>query len=300
MRLRESCARRPELVRRLLAVAEDRAGEGRRAAAFVLLRWASRLAARQDEALVLLSYYRIKAVCATSVEAAARGPVEQLAHLSSAVVDAGDIDRLGFPVPRFPTAVPELDRSAFIPAPLALGGVTVAPRSGSGSARAASRRRGLGSLAVFLLCAAAFARFGGELRRDPLREAEGALQAGDARRAVSLSLEAEQSAPRTMLVRGRAELALGDTAAARRSLVSAAASPLATAGECREAARALMNLPGAEAEGADAYLRAFRAGLPRGEWPQVIDALERAGRRAQADRLRAMLRGLNSTSRGVP
>jgi hypothetical protein len=52
-----------------------------------------------------------------------------------------------------------------------------------------------------------------------------------------------------------------------------------------------MNLPGAEAEVADAYLRAFGAGLPRGEWPQVIDALDRAGRRAQADRLRAMLRG---------
>jgi hypothetical protein len=77
----------------------------------------------------------------------------------------------------------------------------------------------------------------------------------------------------------------GRHAGRRRGTASRRGSSRATAAEAAEAARLLAAWPGHSDAAADAYVAAFAAGLPRASWPEVIEALRRARRGREADRV---------------
>ncbi len=286
-----------DLLVRLLGDAETLATNGRPGDAFVLLRWASRITPPDGLPVVLLAYQRIRIV-----GSAARDPQTPIASGATDEPSLGGpgiaSDQLGFPVPRFPMRVPSIDARAFVPAnPVR---VTVSAAYADES-RPAVRRRG--RMRSRLILGIAAVAVGGVLNpervrhvvealplarsADPSEEAEAALRADDPRRALSVGPVSHPSA-RLRLIRGRAFLAIGDSAAAEAELVLAAADPRADDQQCRAAGEVLGGMGRIEAA-ADAYLRAFSAGLPPDRWPEVIAALEHAGRRDQASRLREML-----------
>ncbi|HEX6041579.1 hypothetical protein [Longimicrobium sp.] len=288
---------RDAFVLRLLADAERHAADGRSREAMLLLGWASRAASHDAVPSVLLAYHRIRAT--RSATASAGATAEQGdADLPDAVPHGArqvETDALGFPVPQFPTRVPELDRCAFVPrVPL-----PSPAREVRNDAQVQRRLQPRILTAVAIAGAAAITLFstgrvrapaGAVVSQEVVAEAGAALRDGDAVRALALADRVSDPAPEVLLLRGRGRLALGDTLVAAENLWAAASHSRATAAEALEAARLLASIPGQEDAAADAYVSAFSAGLPRGHWAEAIDALRRAGRAGEAGRLTELLR----------
>jgi hypothetical protein len=298
----------PGLVKRLLADAEGKAAEGRIREGFVLLRWASRLAPLHVVPVVLLTYHRLRTAGQGRVPEAEERviPERGASALGSRVPLAGGVaaDALGFPVPRFPTRAPDLDRTAFVPAPRHAEEVRPAPARSLHAAPAHGRRPAVGwlapALAVTVIAAAAglvrcptgtrhLPEWMQGLRGDPADAADAALRAGDPARALALTQDVADPGPRLLLIRGRAALALGDTAGGCAAVQSAAAHPLVDARGAWEAAELLAGFPGRETAAAEAYLRAFSLGLPPEKWEAVARALDRDDRKQQAARVRGLI-----------
>lgn len=282
------------LVERLVSDAETQAAAGRVREALVLLRWASRISPDGVLPVVLLAFHRLRAARPRDAAVPNVPPPPRCARVDvNPGADGRPSDALGFPVPRFPTARPVIDAEGFVPAPRALAIRRVAAAEPTFRPTPVPRRA---ALAPVLLVAAAAAALvlapQGEMLMARFRSFKGpaepgavALSSGDPGRALSETAAVGRTAP-VLLLRGRAFLALGDTAAALASLDSAAANAEASADEARRAAELLGQLPGGEDSAADAYLRAFEAGLGREHWDAAAEALERAGRSQQARRLR--------------
>jgi hypothetical protein len=290
----------PELHARLLGDAEVLAKRGRRREALVLLRWVGRVAPPEAMPLVLLTYQRLRVDVPATRPAPTRTALARERSEDTAGMAGVAADRLGFPVPRFPTRAPSVDPTAFVPRPPA----TVHPRESPQWApaepparpprRSNPRRWGILALAAIV---AVVALAPGTRRQveaviaradDPTGAAEAALRDGDPARALAVSDGSAEPRARLLVIRGRAFLALGDTSAALTAIRAAAAHPLASAPDLRDAGELLESVGQLKAA-ADAYLRSFSAGLPPEEWPEVVRALERAGRHDQASRLRGML-----------
>lgn len=277
------------LVSRLVADAESSAGSGRYREALVLLRWASRICADEVLPTVLLAYHRVRA--ARPPEAGWRRGSEAAAdgvHPQDGERRAVHSDQLGFPVPRFPTGPLTIDTGGFVPAPR--GGAVRGPARGASPAPVRQQRRS-GVLPLAVVAAGLLAvgwsgigrpagGWGGLLQHTPFGSHNGDPSTG-----------AGATTPAVLLARGTALLAAGDTGAAVVTLDSASAHAAASYQDARQAAELLGRLPGEETRAAEAYLRAFEAGLPREEWDAVAAALERAGRLQQAERLRSLSRG---------
>lgn len=275
------------LAARLIHDAEARAAAGEEGQALLLLRWASRICADAFLPTVLLAYHRVRALRqhpdGGTVPAIPAEPGVAPAH------------GLGFPMPRFPTVPPMLDETAFVPAPVP----RIPPRPAVASnaadghpapARAVRSPSRYPSAAIVGMAALAIAVL------VPLRERIGTSLPGIRGGGVpSVSLNDSGDA-RVLLTQGRALLLRGDTAAALSRFDSAANAADAGALKWREVAEQVTGIPGAEGLAAETYLRAFEGGMPHEHWPAAADALQRAGRAQQADRLRALLRGRVSSS----
>ena len=281
------------LVERLVSDAETQAAAGRVREALVLLRWASRISPDGVLPVVLLAFHRLRAArpraaAVPNIPAPPRGARMDVNPGAEGLPS----DALGFPVPRFPTARPVIDADGFVPAPLGVAIRRVAPAEPAFRPTPAPRRAALAPVLLVAAAAALVLAPQGEMLMARFRSFKGpaepgavALKSGDPGRALSETAAVGRTPP-VLLLRGGAFLALGDTAAALASLDSAAANPEASADEARQAAELLGRLPGGEDSAADAYLRAFEAGLAREHWGAAAEALERAGRSQQARRLR--------------
>lgn len=290
---------------RLLADAERFARHGRRGEAFVLLRWASRVVAREAMPLVLLSYQRVRVEASEAELRRSPQLAEEGAPVATRQLRGAGIapDAVGLPVPRFPTRTPSVDSTAFVPV-----GERVQMANVDHPTVPVPRRRGRRSARAALVVGLAALGAGAALRVERLRPltswlpvapgvdtiaaGEAALAHGDPRRALVLTSGASDPSARLRLVRARAFLAIGDTVAAAAELNGAATGP-ATPEDRRRAGEALGRMGHLDAA-ADAYLRALEAGLPPERWHEAGEALERAGRREQAGRLRSMLRSVAS------
>jgi hypothetical protein len=89
-----------------------------------------------------------------------------------------------------------------------------------------------------------------------------------------------------LLLRGDARLALGDTAGAVLDYVGVAAAPMPSGRVAWSAGERLGRLGGRQEAAAESMLRAYVLGIEPERWPRIADALERAGRHAEADRVR--------------
>lgn len=287
------------VVTRLLADAERHAAEGQGRTALLLLAWGSRVAARSRGPDVLLSYHRVRAALLAAEVSATRGGTPSVPASPPDVHEQGA--GLGFPAPRFPAHPPELDRGAFIPPAPRHAAVPVG--AAPGPPIGATRRRRVGGRAMLgfalLTCTVMAApglrailrvRVGADQAAEITKQAERALAAGNPRAALAVAERAGAPQPDLLLVRGRALAAIGDTSAAAAELRRISLHPVATAAEALAAAQMLASWPGQTNAAADAYVRAFAAGLPESEWPEVMEALRRAGRGREADRVAGLLR----------
>jgi hypothetical protein len=282
---------------RLLADAEHQAVEGRAREAMLLLGWASREASRDSLPAVLLAYHRIRATRPAIASAVA--PAEQGDADPPGAVPRGArqvaTDALGFPVPQFPTRVPELDRCAFVPR-IAPPTLAQAVRNDAQDQRRLQPRvliaAAVAGAAAITLLASGHLRSptGSGVPLEAVSEAIAALREGNVVRALALADRIPDPPPEVLILRGRARLALGDTLVAAEHLRAAAGHPRATAAEALQAGRVLATIPGEEDAAADSYVSAFSMGLSREHWAEVIDALRRAGRAAEAGRLTELLR----------
>lgn len=281
-------------VLRLLADAERHAAEGRSREAMLLLGWASRGASHDALPAVLLAYHRIRA---TTLATASAGSAAGQGGAGLPGVPRGPrqvgTDALGFPVPRFPTRVPELDCGAFVPiirAPAPAGAV----RKHAGVQPPRVQRRlsaatVAGAVAITLLAyGAIWLRASTGVSFDPMAEVEAALREGDAAQALALIERIPEPPPGLLVLRGRTRLTLGDTLLAASDFRAAAADPRASPAEALEAARVLATISGEGDAAADAYVDAFSAGLPPEQWGEVIDALRKVGRVGEAGRVAAL------------
>lgn len=287
------------LVLRLVSDAETRAAAGGVREALVLLRWASRISPDAVLPVVLLAYHRVRATRLGTAAAphprVSHGPPHGARDVEVAPDIGGRVrsDALGFPMPRFPTVPPAIDSGSFVPAPRGLAVHRAGPTETASRATPAARRTMLAPVLLAAAAAVLLAPQAGPLL-SRLRSHAGlaepgavAMRSGEPRRALA-ETTAPARTPTVLLVRGRAFLALGNSAAALACLDSAAAHPQASAEDGRQAAELLSGVPGGEQAAADAYLLALEAGLAREHWGAAADALERAGRPQQARRLRGL------------
>lgn len=202
-------------------------------------------------------------------------------------------DALGFPVPRFPTARPMLDADGFVASPRTVATRRVVSVDAGVRSLAMVRRSALAPVLLFAAAAALVLAPQWEVLTARLRPshqlAEPAPPLSDAGiPAARFRKRRMWGGPRPCFL-----------CAARRSSPSAIArprSPLWTrprstrpqADEARQAAETLARLPGGEDSAANAYLRAFKAGMAKEHWGAAAAALERAGRAEQARRRRAL------------
>jgi hypothetical protein len=272
------------LADRLLRDAGGRAAAGDREAALLLLGWAATISSRAAMPRVLLAWHRLcglrEDVAAPAAARPERGPLES--------------DRLGFPVPRFATRPPALDHAGLVPVPRitpAGAGAISAERPGEGLPRAsrAPLRLPIAAVVVLALAGAALAAANGAAAasRVGVGIAAMALRSGVPSAAVAVLDRVPDETPGAMVLRGRAVLAQGDTLAAAAAFRRSVRSPAATPDEIVIAARELGRLPCCVAVAADAYVAAIAQGLPAKLYPEAARQLERAGRHAEAVRLRA-------------
>lgn len=267
------------LVLRLIADAEARATAGAEAEALSLLRWASRVCTDALLPAVLLAYHRVRAM-RSQPRAGAAAQVN--------VPAAAPAEMLGFPMPRFPTVPPTIDATSFVTGPRNAAPAVRRPVRTRAVAGEQAVRVGRDLRWVVVATAAlgfAFATVVGQAGRISEMLADAGGGGADAVSATP----ATARPPGDMVARGRTLLASGDTAGALAVLDSAANAADADAEELRETARQLATIQGGEGLAADAYMKAVEAGMPSEYWGEAADALARAGRVAQADRLRALL-----------
>lgn len=286
------------VITRLLADAERHAADGQGRTALLLLAWASRVASRSRAPDVLLSYHRVRAALVAAEPLATRSDAPPRGDAGTGVHER--VAGLGFPAPRFPAHPPELDRDAFIPpAPRVISVPMGAAPERPIQASRRFRGRGPAVLGLALLTCTVMAAPGlrailrvGAGVDEPAEittRAERALAAGDPGSALAIAERAHAPQPRLLLVRGKALAAMGDTSRAAAELRRVGVHPAATAAEAVAAARTLAAWPGQENAAADGYVQAFAAGLPESEWPEVMEALRRAGRGREADRVAGLL-----------
>jgi hypothetical protein len=263
------------LLERLLADAEAAAVRLESRQALVLLRWAATIAPRSTMPRVLLAFHRVRGVSATSAEDV------------PARVELVESDRLGFPVPRFASRAPDLDLTAFVPSPrfapetIAAGGhARSAPeaRSGVRSRKLALLTGAAGLVALLIL-----------VQQESATDAAAqALRLGRPKEALVILGEIPEPDPTALVVRGRAHLAIADTQSAVASFRQSLRHPAATGEEVLAAARELANLPCCGGPAADAFILAVERGVASARYPEIADALDRAGRSEQARRVREL------------
>jgi hypothetical protein len=241
------------LLDRLLTDAGVRADRGESREAHALLAWAATIAPRGMMPRVLLAFHRVRA--ASPPGAGERVPVP---------VPPVESDRLGFPVPRFASRPPELDRKAFVPAPRFQPDRLATDRSGREDRSRESGRRARGVLITVVL---------------------GAAVAGTLLMQLQPGVAPE---PQALIVRGRAHLAVGDTPAAVVSFQRSMAHPAASADDVLASARELAQLRCCAAAAADAYILAMERGVTSDRYPEIAQELERLGRADQAGRVREL------------
>ena len=295
----------PASFSRFLSDAERWAAEGDRDRSQRVLALAADLATPARVPAVLLAWH-------AAGDVPAPRPTALATALPAAPVVVAELDPAGLPIPDFPTAPPTVDLDAprgMVPTPLPLPADLPPPvvqHAAPEPLPPLECRSGgvLKGIVVMALVAGAVWMYlpagmkaslptsipGIALpaRGGSVADAEDALRGGDAGRALEIArtLSAEgEDAPRGHLVRGRALLATGDTAAAVDALAAAAR------GDNRgtvawAAAEALARIPGREAPAAEAYLLAFAAGLPEARAETVARAQELAGRPDRARRVR--------------
>ena len=263
----------PASFSRFLSDAERWAAEGDRDRARRVLALAADLATPTRVPAVLLAWH-----AAGEGPTAAPRPATAPAPATPLVV--AELDLAGLPIPNFPTAPPTVDLGAprgMSPTPLALPVESSAPPAPDARLPAREPRLGgaLRGIVVLALVAGAV--------RMHLPEGMKASLPGISLGGVATA--AAEDEPRGHLVRGRALLAMGDTAGAAAALADAAQGDNRGA-VAWEAAETLARLPGHRAEAADAYLLSYAAGLPVGRAETVARAQELAGRPDRARRVR--------------
>ncbi len=206
------------LLLRLLADSERWAAEGAFREAVVLLRWASRIAARDRLPLVLLSYHRIVGI------ERARGRREQGVELG----------RQPVPLPRFPEVAPMVERNAFLPAqevawPSRRDSVTA-----NGPPQARRPRAGLGWIALVGVCGALFL----VLQPDGLPN----VRLGKPSEINGRSDAEPRPTPGLVLTSARENLMRGDSTHARAQLRRVLEDPRTSVAEYADAAAILMRL----------------------------------------------------------
>lgn len=273
------------LLDRLLVDAEARAARREPREALLLLRWAATIASRTMMPRVLLAYHRIRAL---------NMPLD---HQRGAMSEPEPVqsDQLGFPVPRFASRPPELDRTSFVPAPRFLPESRSEPR---GDAAAGPRpRTRLGGMVSMVMLIAATAAAGAVLqhvrladggRRAAAEAAAAAVRLGNPREALAILDRLQDPNPRALVLRGRALLALADTQAAVAAFQNGAAHPGATADEVISGARELAKLPCCASAAAEAYMLAFERGVASDRFPEIAKHLDQVGRSDQARRIHAL------------
>lgn len=271
------------LLDRLLLDAEARALRREPREALLLLRWAATIASRAVMPRVLLAFHRVRALHPMS-DPSARVPSSE---------SPVETDHLGFPVPRFAIRPPDLDRTAFVPAPRFAPGMRI-ETDGESAIHPRLRPRGRPRFSVLVGVAGLVAAAGAVLMGvrptsgggAATEAAAAALRTGNPREAVALLDRLPDPDAPALIVRGRALLALADTPAAALSLQKAVEHPRATADDVISSARELARLPCCAAMAADAYMVAFVRGAPSDQVPEIAQQLERAGRADQAKRIR--------------
>ncbi|MEW5928943.1 MAG: hypothetical protein AB1941_15895 [Gemmatimonadota bacterium] len=303
------------VVRSLLRRAEGAAARGD-ASAHSFLRLALNVSPRPMRAAVVLPGQVIR----ERMEAEGVGAAERRGRPDGGGVPAGA--RAGMPPGGLPMVVPELEAWQGPVTPVARGPLAEVPRPeravdardvaaepgaeqgpGEGVRGAAGSWRRLAMAAaagVLMVAAVAYApdRVAARipawapLRPDPLQRARAAVADGRIEDALVMAEvaagERGKGAPAAM-VRGAALMARGDTAGAHAAWYGAAAAPPAEGGGGDVAWEAAMALERTGAEAgtvAEAFLEAFAAGIDPGKWERVAAAQERAGRAAQAERVR--------------
>jgi hypothetical protein len=303
------------VVRSLLRRAEGAAARGD-ASAHGFLRLALNVSPRPMRAAVVLSGQVIR----ERMEAEGVGAAERRARPDAAGVPASA--RAGMPPGGLPMVVPELEawqgpvtpvgraRLADVPRPVRAAepcDVAVEPGPGEGPGKGVRGAAGYGgrlamvaAAGVLMATSVAHApdRVAAQLpawtplRPDPLQRARAAVADGRIQDALVMAEvaagERGKGAPAAM-IRGAALMARGDTAGAHAAWYGAAAAPPAEGGGGDVAWEAATALERAGAEAgivAEAFLEAFAAGIGPEKWERVAAAQERAGRRAQAERVR--------------
>jgi hypothetical protein len=276
------------LLDRLLVDAEARAARREPREALLLLRWAATIASRTMMPRVLLAYHRIRAL---------NMPLD---HQRAAMSEPEPVqsDRLGFPVPRFASRPPELDRTSFVPAPRFLPESRSEPR---GDAAAGPRPQArIGGMVSMVILIAATAAAGAVLqhvrpadgaRRAAAKAAAAAVRLGNPNEALAILDRVDDLDPRLLALRGRAHLALADTQAAVAAFKLGVAHRAATAEEMLSGARELARLPCCASAAAEAYMMAFERGIESNRFEEIAKHLDGVGRSDQAVRIRELGRG---------
>lgn len=299
------------LYREFLRDAEAAAREGDRTRAFDLLGLAMDLAPADQIPAVLLAAAAVRAEVAPS--APAEPGVRPLPETPAPAAVAGPLD---YPLPRFPTVAPRVERihmertvpvfhgvaaSASSPAPIRA--------SAAGSAPAPARAKGGGVLSglaavAFLVAALAFlghmlgyslpsvglGALPGLPGGDPISKAEKELGAGNAAGALTVLMQAEAIAPDRQAERwaliARAHAAAGNTPGAVEAWGRAAEQD--ATGVVALAAGDSMSAMGWHREAADAYLVAVTFPRSPEEIERAARAQERVGETARAARVRGI------------
>jgi len=271
------------LLDRLLVDAETRAARREPREALLLLRWAATIASRTMMPRVLLAFHRVRALHVPG-DRRRRGTL---------ALEPVESDRLGFPVPRFASRPPELDRNSFVPAPRFTPGAQLGAH---GDAVADARPRPRISIRAAVLTLLVGAGAAAVLTVRPAQGGAGAateaaaaaVRVGNPREALAILDRLPDPNPHALVVRGRAHLALADTQAAVLSFQKSAEQRGATAEDVLAAARELAQLPCCASTAADAYVLAFERGIPSDRYAEIAQHLDRAGRLDQARRIREL------------
>jgi hypothetical protein len=271
------------LLDRLLVDAQTRAARSEWREALLLLRWAATIASRTVMPRVLLAFHRVRALHVPG----------NRHHGGTLAIEPVESDRLGFPVPRFASRPPELDRHAFVPSPRFTPGTQPGAHPGPVADARPRPRIGIRAAVVALMVGSGAAWV---LTVDPAQggaaaateAAAAALRVGKPRDALALLDRLPNPNAHALVVRGRALLAVADTQAAALSFRKSAEHPGASAEDVLAAARELARLPCCAFTAADAYVLAFERGIPSDEYLEIAQHLDRAGRYDQAKRIREL------------
>jgi hypothetical protein len=279
--MRSAPVERSPALGRVLADAERAAWGGDPHRARGLLRLAERLAGGSARADLLVAAESVR------FATAAAGSASPVTSRAAPVVDLRRLPRL--------RAVAEQaalrDPLTSLPPQARAGGLDTRTASRSspagrvGHSRAGAQRRPCALRWRVLACVCGVALVAYACLGDAsARFATYAIAAGAPDLAISVLSEARGGGE--LLLRGDARLALGDTAGAVLDYVGAADAPMPNGRVAWIAGERLGRLSGRHQAAAESMLRAYVLGIEPDRWPRIADALERAGRHAEARRVR--------------